>query len=117
MRGLRATGVVLALACAAHPAAGEAEVCTTVEGAPAATSESLVEGMLREMRAGNEAGVKSFLATGQTLLLYGGKPAEVLKRDPERGLVLFRRGPGQLPLWTSAGGVSCPEAAPAPPGR
>jgi hypothetical protein len=73
--------------------------------------------MLREMPEADEAGVKSFLDTGQTLFLSGGKPAELLERDPERGLVLFRRGPGQLPLWTSERGLSCPEQAPPPPAR
>lgn len=117
MTRLRAAGVALALACARSAAAAEPEVCTTVQGAPASTSASLVEGMLREMREGDEAALKQFLDTGQTLFLYGGKPAEVLKRDPERGLVLFRRGRGQLPLWTAEGGLSCPEDAPTPPAR
>jgi hypothetical protein len=113
---LRAAGLAAALSSAALPAAAAPEVCTTVEGAPASTSESLVEGMLRELREGDRSGLEQFLATGQTLLLHGGKRAEVLKREPARGLVLFRRGPGQLPLWTSEAGLSCPEEAP-PPGR
>jgi hypothetical protein len=112
---LRAAGAARALACAilvlgraATPAAAEPERCTTVEGAPASTSASLVEGMLREIGEGDRDGLKQFLDTGQALLLYGGKPAEVVKRDPGRGLVLFRRGPGQLPLWTSEPGLLCP---------
>jgi hypothetical protein len=112
---LRAAGVAAALAAVALSAAAEPEVCTTVEGAPASTSESLVEGMLRELREGDREGLQQFLATGQTLLLYGGKPAEIVKRDSERRLVQFRRGPGQLPLWTWEGGLSCPQEEPAPP--
>ena len=117
MSGLRAAGVALALACAALRATAEPEVCTTVDGAPASTSASLVEGMLRELREGDRTGLKQFLDTGQTLLLYGGKRAEVVKREPERGLVLFRRGPGQLPLWTADDGLRCPADTPVPGGH
>jgi hypothetical protein len=114
---LRAAGFAAALTSAALSAAAAPELCTTVEGAPASTSESLVEGMLRELREGDRSGLEQFLATGQTLLLHGGQPAEVLKREPGRGLVQFRRGPGQLPLWTSEAGLSCRAGAPAPPAR
>jgi hypothetical protein len=109
--GRLAAGAALALAPVSLPLPAPAaplEVCATVEGAPAATSASLVEGMLREMQRGSREGVRQFLATGQALLLHGGKRAEVLRREPERGLVLFRRGPGQLPLWTAERGLQCP---------
>jgi hypothetical protein len=98
----------LGLALLAAPAPAAFQVCTTVEGAPASPSASLVEGMLREMRSGNRERLRQFLDTGQALLLYGGKRAEVLSRDRERGLVQFRRGAGQLPLWTAEGGLQCP---------
>ncbi len=107
----RLAGAALAIAFVptlAH--AGPYEVCTTVEGAPAATSASLVLGMQREMRSGDRVALKQFLDTGQTLLLHGGKPAEVLKRDAGQGVVQFRRAEGHLPLWTVADGLRCPGA-------
>jgi hypothetical protein len=97
-----------ALALGSAPTrAGESELCTTVEGAPAATSEPLVVGMRRQMEARDAAGLRKFLDTGQALLLVGGNPVQVLERRPEQGLVKVRRGERQLPFWTVASGIAC----------
>ena len=74
MTRLRAAGVALALACARSAAAAEPEVCTTVQGAPASTSASLVEGMLREMREGDEAGLKRSWIRDKRCFSTGGSP-------------------------------------------
>ena len=86
---------------------GARAACKTVDGAPAATSEPLVLGMLRQMQARDEAGVRKFLDTGQALLLRGGHPVEVLQRNPQNGTLVFRRGPNQLWLWTLDAGIAC----------
>lgn len=102
-----------ALGAAGATASGETR-CTTVDGAPAATSEALVLGMRRQMAAQDEAGLRKFLDTGQALLLRGGNSVTVLDRRPERGTVVVRReGAGQLPFWTLAAGIVC-SAAEAP---
>ena len=82
------------------------EVCTTRHGAPAATSPPLVRGLWEQMQAGDREGAQKYLDTGQTLFLNGGKTVEVLQR-PGDGLVLVRRGPGRLPLWTLQHGIDC----------
>jgi hypothetical protein len=101
-----ALAATIALAGVAHDAGA---ACTTVDGAPAATSESIVLGIRREVRAGNEAGVRKFLETGQALMLRGGNAVEVLERRAENGTVLFRRGAQQLSLWTLEAGIDCTE--------
>lgn len=87
--------------------------CVTVEGAPAATSESLVIGMRERIAERDAEGLRKFVATGQTLFLAGGHPVEVLERHAESGTVKVRRGPGQLPLWTLEPGIRC-DGSPAP---
>ena len=99
--------LVLAAGLALGAARGAASACTTVGGAPAATSEALVLGMRREVAAGNAAGLHKFLDTGQVLLLRGGHAVEVLERRRENGTVLFRRGASELSLWTLEAGIAC----------
>lgn len=98
--------VLLAAGLAAR--AGAEESCTTVDGAPAATSESLVLGMRAQIEKHDQAGLQKFLDTGQTLLLKGGHEVDVLQRHPEQGTLLARRpGAGQLSFWTLESGVAC----------
>jgi hypothetical protein len=102
--------LVTSVALAAWPTdarATEALLCTTIEGAPAATSEPLVVGMRERIEAGDEAGLRKFLDTGQTLLLVGGNPVQVLERRAEQGIVKVRRGERQLPFWTVEDGIVC----------
>jgi len=87
--------------------ASEPPRCTTVDGAPAATSEALVTGMRERMEARDEAGLRKFLDTGQTMRLVGGHAVQVLERRPAQGLVKVRRGERQLPFWTVEDGITC----------
>lgn len=108
MTGRGLLGVALAvMLCVAAAEAGPRMVCTTVDGAPAATSESLVLGMQKQIEAGDEAGLQKFLDTGQTMRLIGGNSVEVIERKPEQGLVKVRRGERQLSFWTLESGISC----------
>jgi hypothetical protein len=108
--------VVAALGATDAPAAeGPREACTTVDGAPAATSEPLVVGMRRHLEARDTAGLQKYLDLGQAMLLRGGHEVEVLERRPAEALVKVRRGPRSLPFWTTEQGIACASAAPPPP--
>jgi hypothetical protein len=104
--------LVLVLAGASSGADAPNEACTTVDGAPAATSEPLVVGMRRHLAAGDQAGLQKYLDLGQAMLLRGGHPVEVLERRPDQSLVKVRRGPRSLPFWTTEDGIACASAAP-----
>jgi hypothetical protein len=107
-------GLALLLGAAAGHA-DPAASCTTVDRAPASTSESLVLGLRTQLLAGSEEGVRKFMDTGQVIFLRGGHPVDVLLRHPAQGTVLVRHGEHGLPLWTLDGGVAC-TAAPDPKG-
>lgn len=99
-------------AATAGPEPAQSEVCRTVDGAPAATSEPLVLGMLERMQARDEAGLRKYLELGQAMLLRGGHEVEVLERRPGQNLVSVRRGPRSLPFWTVEQGIACESLAP-----
>ena len=93
MKGRGRLLVLLAAALRAAPAsAGASPVCTTVDGAPAATSESLVLGMREQIEARDAAGLQKFLDTGQTLLLIGGHRGRGAPAPPRAGA---REGPSR----------------------
>jgi len=111
---LRAAACGIALAAAGlAPARAEAARCVTVDRAPASTSESLAIGLRDRIAANDEAGVRKLLDTGQTMLLRGGHPVEILERRRDAGTVHFRRT-GQLPLWTTEDGIACSSGGAAP---
>jgi hypothetical protein len=111
VRAARLAALALAAALPLGPARADAgsraPVCRTVDGAPAASSESLVLGLRDQLAAGSREGVQKFLDTGQTLFLHGGHAVEILERHPASGTVRVRRGAGQLDLWTLDAGVRC----------
>jgi hypothetical protein len=110
------SGLALAGFLAVVPAPAQpVESCVTVDGVPAATSESLVVGMREQIAAGSREGLQKFLDTGQTLMLQGGNAVEVLKRNPEQGTILVRRGERQLSFWTLESGIACSSAEPTAP--
>ena len=115
MSAARALALALVLAGAVGVRAETPDdvVCHTVEGAPASTSEPLVVGMRERMAAKDDAGLQKYLDTGQTLLLNGGNAVSVVKRSPEKGTVLVRRGERGLPFWTVEAGIACASAEPA----
>ena len=83
-----------------------------MDGAPAATSESLVVGMRDRMAAHDEAGLRKYLDTGQAMILQGGHDVVVLERRPEQALVKLRRPPRGLFFWTVEQGIACESPAP-----
>ena len=103
-RSSRAPHVTKGAPLAAEPVR---QACTTVDGAPAATSEPLVLGMRKHMEARDAAGLQKYLDLGQAMILRGGHVVEVLERRPEQSLVKVRRGPRSLPFWTVEQGIAC----------